>query len=374
VKLLSKPDLKGAKSTIFFLGPYLCFAALICLIVIFLTPIQNTLENGDVQSAQFQTISEQKTFDEQSIRLDLQLANNAVIKSKSSGIITSSNCSPGNNAVSGGWQFSINDSKLVNLYTSIPLYRNLNLGDEGSDVQALQDELIHLKYLSYKTNIFDQTTIYALNLLFAKNGVLEIADSLDLTKILWIPQESAKIVSCNASMGDELALNSILFSLEPAISNISLSNIPISIIQGERVVKIGDTIFQLDKKGHLKIDDYSKIYSTSEYKAAMETSLSSANSNSAASGQNSGAKTISINGVYQLKNAVVSYAVSPGAIISGSADSNCLESNGKLYKIKLYSSSMGKTYFDFVDKQIQESKVNAPKIVNLNPDTSLICN
>jgi macrolide-specific efflux system membrane fusion protein len=106
----------------------------------------------------------------------------------------------------------VNDTALVALASSVPLYRDLAEELQGPDVDALEDALRAAGHDPGADDaIFDAQTVDALQAWQAANG-LEETDELALSDMLWLPP-GGQITAVSVRLGDPVAAGTPLASV-----------------------------------------------------------------------------------------------------------------------------------------------------------------
>ncbi|MDR2896115.1 MAG: peptidoglycan-binding protein [Propionibacteriaceae bacterium] len=111
--------------------------------------------------------------------------------------------------LSGGGTWAVDGQALVNLPTSVPLWRDLTNGVTGADVSALQVELSRLGYVVEETGVYDQQTRKSLGQMLAEMGVeLPPYGTLPLAWSVWLPQAELPLASWSVEIGDPVTAGS----------------------------------------------------------------------------------------------------------------------------------------------------------------------
>lgn len=141
---------------------------------------------------------------------------------KANGTITS--VSSGSTVlVSGKAALLIDEHPVLALHTTVPLFRDLRVGDRGRDVAALNTELTRLEYGKVSSNRYTEATAKAWAELLNDNGIKQEASQLSLIDVIWIPEETVTLQSWSASPGTSVRSGDVVGYARPKLLNIKLS-------------------------------------------------------------------------------------------------------------------------------------------------------
>lgn len=125
---------------------------------------------------------------------------------------------------SGKGAYRVNDRSVVALNTAIPLYRDLNTGDKGDDVLALNNELNRLGYNSVPdSNVYWWATSDGWRQLMADNGNTSDG-SLQLADTIWIPQASVSVDAWTATKGSTVGNGTPVGKIPGTLTKLSIKN------------------------------------------------------------------------------------------------------------------------------------------------------
>ncbi|WP_141692761.1 peptidoglycan-binding domain-containing protein [Leifsonia xyli] len=154
---------------------------------LFLTPavpeiLQTAADVGDVP------VSQRSFEDKHTVEVVFSLAADTLITTQATGRITAFDCRSGSVFESGASNLSVDGSGVVNLATSVPLWRDLASGDTGEDVRALQTELTRLGFPVRADGTLGRATLRAdADLLRRTGAAADTVDVVAATRFLWLP-------------------------------------------------------------------------------------------------------------------------------------------------------------------------------------------
>ena len=176
------------------------------------------------------------TFDDsRKVQVSFVSGDPATVTSPVGGVLTRRSCTPGGSLDSGTVVAHVDERPLLGLNTSVPLYRDLQLGDRGGEVRALQDELTRLGRSVGSDGRLGPGTARAVAALLKEVGITRPDGSLvlPLDEIVRLPRVSTPVMKC-ADLGSTLEPGDELASAPAAVTAVRLSSIPRDLAPGAR--------------------------------------------------------------------------------------------------------------------------------------------
>ncbi|WP_338024269.1 hypothetical protein [Bifidobacterium pongonis] len=125
---------------------------------------------------------------------------------------------------SGRRAYRVDDRSIVALNTATPLYRDLQTGDKGDDVLALNNELNRLGYNSVPdSNTYWWATSDGWRQLMADNGNASDG-SLKLADTIWIPGDSVNVDQWSAVKGSVVAADAAVGKVPGSLMKLTVKN------------------------------------------------------------------------------------------------------------------------------------------------------
>lgn len=125
---------------------------------------------------------------------------------------------------SGKAAYKVNDRVVVALNTATPLYRDLNTGDKGDDVLALNNELNRLGYNSVPdSDTYWWATSDGVRRLMEDRGNTSDG-SLRIADVLWIPASSVRIGSWSALEGSGVTAGAAVGQVPGMLTKLTVKN------------------------------------------------------------------------------------------------------------------------------------------------------
>ena len=148
-------------------------------------PTPESLESAFVVSSA--TVVAQPFADPKPIDVVISRGADLELRLARGGLLTSRSCSVGAQAVSGGASFAVDGVPLVNLHTTVPLWRNLVPGDRGVDVDALKGELGRLGREVSPGPRLGSTDLKSLSAVMVNAGREVTLDAVAPGDFVWLP-------------------------------------------------------------------------------------------------------------------------------------------------------------------------------------------
>ena len=138
----------------------------------------------------------------------------------------------------------------MNLNTSVPLWRSLTVGDRGADVTALHAELIRLGYGAPDGDRVTRATITAFRDLARAIGAAEpVSSVIDHTAIVWLPQPTVTVGTCEHEVGAAIEPGDPLFDLPAGLASVVIAPLPADAAPGQRVLAVDDQPIAVGQDG-----------------------------------------------------------------------------------------------------------------------------
>ena len=302
--------------------------------------------------AEIQLVPEELT-DAREVELSAQLGAASSLIAPAAGAVTSSGCTPGARFVSGASDMVIEQTRLVNLFTTTPLWRDLAFGDKGDDVSALQHELTRLGFATEVTGRFDwQTWARWDDLVEARDGDTTHGE-LARGQVLWLPAAEVMVTACPVPLGNNATQGEALVTLATPLLAASVKTYPHDLAPGARKLVVGDgdgdgekTELAIDESGRLTAEGLSALMRTAAYAKYVQNPTDEV-----------------LQAELVLAAPVTVYPVPPSAVAMTSESEGCVAPvKGDPIAVTVVSSKLGRTFIAFAEvPTMQTIKAVAPK-------------
>jgi peptidoglycan hydrolase-like protein with peptidoglycan-binding domain len=243
------------------------------------------------------------------------------------GRVTATSCTAGDALKSGQPVARIDNTPLIALATSVPLYRNLRQGDQGDDVKALQRELVRLGYGVKADGTLDNRTTVAVKQLQKAAGVDRPDGTIAYGQILWLPAPSVVPDSCELVQGGYASPGQAFAKASAQLRSIVVNSVPPNAVAGERVIRVMGVTGPLDKGGTATDPQFlGQVAGTREYRLV-----------------GAGDKEPDLTAVIALKDRIAALKVPPGALFGVTGDRGCIQSGAKAFAVRIVGSRLGAT-------------------------------
>ncbi len=294
-----------------------------------------------------------RTFDDgRTITLLVATREPQTIASPRAGRVSVIACDPGTPVSSGESILAIDGTGVVALATTIPGWRDLQVGDLGQDAGALNAELRRLGHDAPESDEVTHETLEAYHELARSVGApAQAGDSISAADILWLPDDEVVVADCPARLGDTLAAGDPVLTLLSA-STARISPLPTDAIDGGRILSIGATQVPVDVDGHVASEHLADLLSSEIYISAPV--------------DEQGSRQLTAR--WSLAEPTTVWVVPPGAVIVDRHSRTCvLSPDDSVVSVRVVGSELGQTFV------VPADSVPVPAQVHTAPSTITSC-
>ncbi len=284
----------------------------------------------------------QDFVDSRTVTLAVDKGGERGITANTAGTLTGYECTPGQSWSSGTSPAAVNSTPLLAFHTDTPLWRDLNYGDKGADVIAIQTELARLGYDVTVDGWFGWVTWDAYRQALENVGASAQPRTLTLASLLWLPSIDTPVSGCPLEVGDTVEAGTHLAERSGELSAVAVTNLPTDLIEGDRKLTFGGVTAPLDENGHVTdADALAALADTSGIRSYDPDGDSD------------------LTATIQLTEPITVYSVPVGAVsVPGAAPS--VTSNGARYPVAIVASSLGRSLVTF--------ETEPPATIDTTPD------
>jgi len=295
-------------------------------------------------------VTERTFADPHTVEVTFSLSVDTALIVPTTGRVSAFSCQPGGLFISGGTNISVEGDRLLNLATTVPLWRDLRVGDKGEDVLALHEELARLGYPAEPTDKVNRQTLLSVIELFREAGESSFTTStVPMSRFIWLPDSEVTTRNCNISLGSLVTAGQEIVSLPGSLLAAQLVRLPERAVSGERTLMIDGVSVPVDSEG--KVADAEGLVTISR---------------SAAYAQALRAELSSINGIYVLTEPPTISVIPPGSLYKIEGETACVTSGAETFAVKLLASELGQSFVTFLGGTV-------PELVDLPPKGSQTC-
>ncbi|WP_423923318.1 peptidoglycan-binding domain-containing protein [Frigoribacterium sp. 2-23] len=276
-----------------------------------------------------------RSFDDRRI-VEVSLVRGAepILSTPVGGVVTRSHCLMGGQLVSGDPVLSVDGQPIVGLATSVPLWRDLERGDRGDDVSALQAELTRLGHRTPVDGRVGPSTLAAVGALLRQPGTRPTPlEAISRASFVWLPSATASVTSCRVSVGATVQSGDAVATTPAALVDAGLSRLPNAPVDGARSLTVGAVTVPLDTDGHVRDPESLAALATTDEVIVAITSDTT----------DSGTGT-SVTGSYALTTPLDVSVVPPPALVTDTEGRTCVVRDGGPVPVRLIGSELGQSF------------------------------
>ncbi|MGV8883494.1 MAG: hypothetical protein ACOH19_15200 [Rhodoglobus sp.] len=297
-------------------------------------------------------VIQQSFADSREVEVALSIYQSVFVTAPTEGRITQFSCQPGEEVVSGSTWISVDGAPILTLATSVPLWRDLQLGDAGPDVLSLQNELIRLGKPLAADGVLGNESMIAMQDLFDSLGdsLNESSKTISLARLMWIPSSTATVASCEVSVGMSSSPGQSIASFESTLKAAQIKVMPEDMLPGDRVLEVGGLSLPVGELGQVTDPTaLASLSTTPEYREAT---------------QQEGPMTL--RSTISLRNPAAIFVLPPASIYEIEGDQGCVAHGSETFAVQIVGSQLGQSFVTFESGQ-------APDMVELNPKSTPAC-
>jgi hypothetical protein len=275
-------------------------------------------------------VTTQDFDDERRVRLSITTTAVEPLSSHVSGTVTASTCLEGTVLRSGDSLGSVDGRPLRILATSVPLWRDLNLGDRGSDVDAVQTELKRLGLLATVSGRVDAATRTAVRRWLGTSE--STGPVLPLGSVVWLPAREITVATCALRLGAKVSDGGSLLVPMPTLSRVSATAGVRTTPGQERTLTVGSVTVPLaPDESVTDVTDLAALAGSAPVMAWLRLPSDQA------------ADRL-VEGTTRLREPIQAASVPPAAVIGAGTEQPCLiESDGTATAVRVLSSQLGRS-------------------------------
>lgn len=197
-------------------------------------------------------VTERTDADERHVQLALDTGAPRAVVTSRVGTVTASSCSTGAPLRSGSVIATVDGQPVIALATDGPMWRDLELGDRGDDVEGLQRGLVGLGADLTVDGVLGRGTIRAAHRFLAERGVAgeELARAgVPRDPFAWVPAAENTVQSCTAVVGAPVGADGVLVELPAELRGARIETLPVDPAPGGRVLRAGTVDVPIDARG-----------------------------------------------------------------------------------------------------------------------------
>lgn len=261
-----------------------------------------------------------------------EVVREATLTVPDTGRVVRSVCAPGATLASGATPLTVDGRPVVALATEIPLWRDLEPGARGEDVEALQTELARLGHPVTADGVYGPATRTAVRDVMHDAGVARPTGGLRLASVMWLPAPEVTLESCEVAVGDDVAAGPFA-AIAGGLVALQVTDGLTGAAPGERVVTYGGVSASMSPEGVVTDAELlAAVAAGSEYQQATS---------------GDGAATFTLPSTLAQAQEVA--VVAPAALYGLDGSQGCVLSDDGARAVTVVSSALGQSMVTFDD-------------------------
>jgi hypothetical protein len=248
---------------------------------------------------------------------------------------------------SGSLALSVDGRPIIALNTSVPLFRDLAIGDQGVEVAAVNVELARLSSRELPGDVFTAESLDAWQGLQRVAGVTPEERKLRLADVIWIPMETTRVTDWARLLGSQVIDGASVGQAVPVIAAMDLeASNELAVLPGPRNLTIWGQTAQVDSLEESVPAEYLKALSlTTDFSEILLAGPPYA---------------VAVQAT--LLSPVVALRVPPGAIFGVAGNHGCLLVSGSALPVTILGASLG-------GSMVTVNTSQAVEVVTIGQDT-----
>lgn len=249
-------------------------AAVGATVAVFTVPAPAPASLSDPTPLVWAPVSTQPFFDERAVDITVTKGAPAALVAPSGGVVTASRCGSGASVASGTSPFALDGQGVLALASAVPMWRDLNTGDSGSDVTALGAELHRLGVLSEPGTTVDEALQTAFRRALEAAGIAPAkVVGIPRRLVVWIPASTVRLQGCEAAIGSTVPSGAAMATVAATVSGASVAPWPADLVAGDRVLVVGATEVAIGADGVVPGAELTKLAQLAAPQGSSEAPL-----------------------------------------------------------------------------------------------------
>ncbi len=274
-------------------------------------------------------VTSEEFLDSAPVEIEVTTSASGDARIPRAGVLSRADCRSGSALESGVNAFSIEGEPLLNLVMPLPLWRDLELGEAGADVDSLRAGLRALGDDLDEHGPVTTMLVNALNNRLASINAPGRVSGVSHESIVWLGSAVA-VASCPVTVGTHLQAGDVIAEFVPAVESARVTRLPGGLAERRYVVEVDGQVFDLDKDGTLA--DPARLATDPALNRVRDT---------AAGGPDSPSRTV--HGEYRLAEPLDVLVVPPSSVILAAGTAGCVISGDRQVNVRIVGSELGKT-------------------------------
>ena len=270
-------------------------------------------------------VTRQQHNDERTVPVAFTISPAKTLKATRGGVVTQNRCRVGKPITSGSRVPRVDETPILALHTTVPLFRDLTIGSRGRDVRAVQRELRRLGYNMTITGTYTWTTAAAVKNLKSTRGWATPTGQLSRGDLVWMPRPALTPSACPARLGTTLSPGQNIAESAGTLRAVRVTRQPTQLAPGPRTLTLFGQTATAPRSGTITDSTFlTRVTRTTEYAAAREAT-----------------DDTKITATLALKTPIDTIKVPPTALFALDGDTGCIQTPDGARKARIVGSGLG---------------------------------
>jgi hypothetical protein len=271
--------------------------------------------------------------DARTVQVQLARAAQVALTTPGDGRLTLWHCAPATELTSGHSVMSLDGRAVLSLATPIPLWRDLSVGDAGSDVEALQRSLVDLGQDVPIDGRMGTGTLAAFGrVLRAIEPGAPRPTVVESSRLLWLPGLTVRVSACETSVGEHVTSGQRMATADGPLIAAQVADHVRDPAAGARVLVVDGVRLALDGEWRVR-SELGDLAATEAYQRHITDP-----------------EAVPLTGTVALEAPLLVASVPPGALFGLEGERGCVaSSNGQALAVQVIASELGQALVTFED-------------------------
>ncbi|WP_185972554.1 peptidoglycan-binding domain-containing protein [Georgenia yuyongxinii] len=269
-----------------------------------------------------------------------------VLTSGAGGMVTATSCTSGTEVKSGDHLLSVNGVPRIAVVTDVPLWRDLDSGSKGADVEAIQRALAAQGYGAEVSGTYNWSTKAAV-IKLQKDASVATTGKIALDAVQWVPADPGQVSSCEVGVGTLIGAGQPMLKVGGGLVELLLPS-SMAVLPGRSYVAVaGDIVVPIPKDRRLT-------------GGALLSAVAA--SHSYAEWKRDPANGVSVE--IRLAEPVAAVGVPPSAVVLADGDNGCVVTEDDVVvAVEILASELG-TVFVVPDQLVEAVVIPAVEVIS----------
>lgn len=282
-------------------------------------------------------VTMQQFADPQQVEVTVASAPDNSARVARDGLVTALDCHPGTAWSSGTTHIAVDGIPLLAFHTSAPLWRDLQPGMRGQDVDAVKAELKRLGQSVSAGTALHRADVKAMQNIARVVGADQTDAVISPSDLIWIANTEVMPKACDVGVGQRVATDTAVMS-SAAPASVTVAGVE-GMLPGSRVLKVdGSGIPLTDQLTLVDPSSAVPLLQSSNYRAATQA-------------EPAPGVPVTFTAVLELSEPSSVGVLPPGSVRAESQSAGCVRGDRGVVSVKIVSSALGRTLVVFDDTE-----------------------